>query len=212
MSLTIVGSTSLFGSLLHGRKGKLDLRVAATFRGAGILGAYFGARLTHLVLSSTLLLLFAALMLIVATLMIVRREKGAGTDNTTDMVKHKSNPALTLTTGLSVGVLTGFLGVGGGFLVVPALVLFAGLPMHLAVGTSLLVIALNSAAGFVGHMNEGHLNLSQTVAFTVASLAGTFVGEHFARSVPALHLRKLFAYFVIVVAVLLIAANYRAIF
>ena len=151
MSLAIVGSTSLFGSLLHGRKGKLDLKVAATFGGAGILGAYFGARLTHLVSSGALLLLFATLMLVVAALMIVRQDKRAATD----MEKHESNLALTLTAGLGVGVLTGFLGVGGGFLAVPALVLFAGLPMHLAVGTTLLVIAINSATGFVGHMNEG---------------------------------------------------------
>jgi len=208
MSLAIVGSTSLFGSLLHGRKGKLDLKVAATFGGAGILGAYFGARLTHLVSSGALLLLFATLMLVVAALMIVRQDKRAATD----MEKHESNLALTLTTGLGVGVLTGFLGVGGGFLVVPALVLFAGLPMHLAVGTSLLVIAINSAAGFVGHMNEGQLHLSQTAAFTVAAVAGTFVGEHFAHRVPASRLRQLFAYFVIMVAIFLIAANYRAIF
>jgi uncharacterized protein len=207
MSLAIVGATSLIGGLLHARKGKLDLKVAATFGGAGIIGAYFGARLTHLVSSSALLLLFAALMLVVATLMIVRKDKRAATEPG----KQERSLALTLTTGLGVGVLTGFLGVGGGFLVVPALVLFAGLPMPIAVGTSLLVIAVNSAAGFVGHLSDGPLRLSLTAAFTAAAIAGTFIGEHFARRVPAEHLRRLFAYFVILVAVILVAENYRAI-
>ena len=208
MSLAIVGSTSLFGSLLHGRKGSLDLRVAATFGGAGIAGAYFGARLTHLVSSGTLLLLFAALMLVVAVLMIARKERPTAGD----ALRHERDTALTLMAGGGVGALTGFLGVGGGFLVVPALVLFAGLPMHLAVGTSLLVIALNSAAGFVGHMGESHLPLSPTAAFTAAAVAGTFAGERFARRVRAERLRRTFAYFVILVAVFLVAANHRAIF
>ena len=106
--------------------------------------------------------------------------------------------------------MTGFLGVGGGFLVVPAPGLFAGLPVQLAVGTSLLVIAVNSAAGFVGHPGEGHLSLSLTAAFTAAAVAGTFAGERFARRVRAEHLRRTFAYFVIIVAVFLVAANYRA--
>lgn len=207
MSLAIVGATSLFGSFLHGRKGKLDMKVAATFGGAGIIGAYFGARLTPLVSSGTLLLLFAALMLIVAALMLTRKS-----DSTADVHRHEGKLLLTLLAGLGVGVLTGFLGVGGGFLVVPALVLLAGLPMHLAIGTSLLVIAINSAAGFLGHLGEGHLRISLTVAFTTMAVAGTFVGERFARRVPAQKLRQGFAYFVILVAVFLVAENYRAIF
>lgn len=206
MSLAIVGSTSLFGSLLHGRKGKLDLKVAATFGGAGIIGAYAGARLTHLVSNSTLLLLFAALMLVVAVAMLLRKDHPGAIDAR----RHQGNLSLTLLVGLGVGVLTGFLGVGGGFLVVPALVLFGGLPMHLAVGTSLLVIAINSAAGFVGHLGEGQLHLSLMAAFSLMALAGTFVGEHFARRVPAQHLRRMFAYFVILVAIFLVAENFRA--
>jgi uncharacterized membrane protein YfcA len=206
MSLAIVGSTSLFGSLLHGRKGKLDLKVAAIFGGAGITGAYAGAKLTHLVANRTLLLLFAALMLVVAVAMLLRKDKSDASAART----QKGSLALTLLVGLGVGFLTGFLGVGGGFLVVPALVLFAGLPMRLAVGTSLLVIAINSAAGFVGHLGEGELQLSKTVAFTVAAVAGTFVGEHFTRRVPAARLRRMFAYFVILVAIFLVAENFRA--
>ena len=209
MSLAIVGSTSLVGSLLHARKGHLDLRVAATFGGAGIVGAYYGARLTHLVSGSALLLLFAALMLIVATLMLIRKE---GLNAGGDDEKLERSLVLTLGAGLIVGVLTGFLGVGGGFLVIPALVLFAGLPMRVAVGTSLLVIAVNSAAGFVGHMGEGMFRPMLTLGFTLAAVIGAFIGERFARRVRAESLRRVFAYFVISVAVFLVVANYRSIF
>jgi uncharacterized membrane protein YfcA len=113
MSLAIVGSTSLFGSLLHARKEQLDLKVAAVFGGTGIIGAYFGAQLTHLVSSGILLLLFAALMLIVAILMLVRQDNRSDSENE-ERRKGKLTP--TLAAGMGVGVLTGFLGVGGGFL------------------------------------------------------------------------------------------------
>jgi uncharacterized protein len=157
------------------------------------------------VANRTLLLLFAALMLVVAVAMLLRKDK----HDASEARMQKGSLALTLLVGLGVGFLTGFLGVGGGFLVVPALVLFAGLPMRLAVGTSLLVIAIKSAAGFVGHLGEGELRLSKTIAFTVAAVAGTLVGEHFTRRVPAERLRRMFACFVILVAVFLIAENLR---
>lgn len=206
MSLAIVGSTSLVGSLLHAREGRLDLKVAATFGGAGVVGAYFGAGLTGMVAGGMLLLIFAALMFVVAALMLARKDKGAAEDE----AQRGKGLLPTLLAGGSVGVLTGFLGVGGGFLVVPALVLFAGLPMRLAVGTSLLVIAINSAAGFVGHFGEGGLHASLTLLFTAAAVAGTFIGERYARRVSAARLRRMFAYFVMTVALLLAVENYRA--
>lgn len=207
MSLAIVGSTSLFGSILYQRAGKLDAKAAAIFGGAGIGGAYFGARLTHTVSNSTLLLLFAAIMMIVAIGMILPKKETGPAEH----AEQRRHLALTLAAGLGLGVLTGFLGVGGGFLVVPALVFFARLPMHRAIGTSLLIIAINSTAGFIGHLGEGALHLMQAVAFTAASLVGAFIGTHFARQVPAHRLRTSFGYFVMLVAMFLIAANYRTI-
>jgi uncharacterized membrane protein YfcA len=154
-----------------------------------------------------LLLLFAALMLVVSVLMLrpSRRTEAAGRH------AHRANPTMTVLSGLAVGVLTGFLGVGGGFLVVPALVLYAGLPMHLAVGTSLLVIAINSAAGFVGHLGEGQLHLGLTAACTLTAIGGVYVGERLAGRIPAAGLRRLFAIFVLAVAIVLIALNHGAI-
>ncbi len=204
MSLAIVGSTSLAASALHWRQGRLDWRTAALFGGAGTVGALLGAQLTPLVSSGMLLLLFALLMFVVAALML---RKQARAD---DAAPHVANLPRTLLAGASVGVVTGFLGVGGGFLIVPALVLFGGLSMHLAVGTSLLVIALNSAAGFIGHWQHGALPLNQTLAFTAAAIVGTFIGVWLSRRISAQRLRHSFAVFVMVVAVCLLIANRHA--
>jgi uncharacterized membrane protein YfcA len=206
MSLAIVGSTSLVASLLHQRQGNLDFKVAATFGSAGVAGAFLGAKLTALVSGSVLLLIFAALMLIVGALMLVRKKnEPSPTDE-----KRRRNPTKTLLVGAGVGVVTGFLGVGGGFLVVPALVLFAGVPMHLAIGTSLLVIAINSAAGFAGHWGQGQLHFTATAAFTLAAVLGTFAGERLAGRISAGRMRQLFAGFVILIALFLMVANRQA--
>lgn len=200
MSLAIVGTTSLMASVLHGRQGRLDYKGAATFGGAGLVGAFIGAQFTHLVSDTVLLLLFAALMLVVGTLMLVRQPREA---SGTSAPLPRNLPRVLLA-GAGVGVVTGFLGVGGGFLIVPALVFFTALPMHVAVGTSLLVIAINSAAGFVGHLDQGDVPLALTVAFTVAAVAGTFVGARVAGHIPAQSMRRLFAGFVMLVALFMI--------
>ena len=206
MSLAIVGTTSLVASLLHRQHGRLDAKMGMLFGGAGMAGAFFGAKLTPLVSSAMLLLLFAAVMLIVATLMLLyNRHDGAAGKH------HAGRWTRTLLAGVGVGGLTGFLGVGGGFLIVPALVLCAGLSMHMAVGTSLLVITINAAAGFVGHLGAGRVPLAFTSALIAAAVVGTFVGAHIAGRIPAHGMHRVFAGFVIVVALMLIAANYRAV-
>jgi uncharacterized membrane protein YfcA len=205
MSLAIVGATSAIASVLHGQQGRLNYKVAAIFGGAGMVGAFIGAKFTHLVSNAVLLLLFAALMLVVGTLMLVRPQREPASAST----HHTTSLPRVLLAGIGVGVVTGFLGVGGGFLIVPALVFFTALPMHVAVGTSLLVIAINSAAGFVGHLDQGNIPMALTVAFTVAAIAGTFVGAHVAAYIPAQHMRRVFAGFVMLVALFLIMANYR---
>jgi uncharacterized membrane protein YfcA len=205
MSLAIVGVTSAIASVLHGQQGQLNYKVAALFGGAGMVGAFMGAKFTHLVSNAVLLLLFAALMLIVGTLMLVRHQR----ESASASAHYTSRLPRVLLAGVGVGVVTGFLGVGGGFLIVPALVFFTALPMHVAVGTSLLVIAINAAAGFVGHLEQGSIPLALTVAFTVAAIAGTFVGARVAAYIPAQRMRRLFAGFVMLVALFMIVANYR---
>ena len=141
MSLAVVGSTALVGALLHHRKGAVVWRTASVFAASGIASAYLGSKLTRLVAAPVLLLLFGILMLVVAAVMLMRKHP------TEDEPQHVPSLPREILAGLGVGFLTGFLGVGGGFLIVPALVLFGGLAMKDAIGTSLFVIAVNCASG-----------------------------------------------------------------
>src|SRR5687767_15003299 len=142
-SLAIVGASALAGALPHARAGRVNVRVAAAFGLFGIAGAFAGTWLSHQVSGAWILLLFGLMMVAVAGRMWTRRPSPpsqAGSRET--RVGWKAPLA-----GLVVGILTGFFGVGGGFLIVPALVLALELPVAMAVGTSLVVIAFNSASG-----------------------------------------------------------------
>jgi hypothetical protein len=120
-----------------------------------------------------------------------------------------TNPKVlkVLLSGVGVGFLTGFLGVGGGFLIVPALVLFAGLPMPEAVGTSLFIIAMNCAAGFVGHLQNLNVNGTVAAVFTAGAIGGSFVGERLASRLSPVRLQKAFAVFIALVAAFLLVKN-----
>ena len=149
-SLAIVGANALIGAWDHARAGRVRLRTALIFGGAGIFGAFAGTYLNHLASGRIILLGFAVLMLAAAVAMArVRLGDRQGRATLTSVSPR------VVGAGLAVGVLTGFFGVGGGFLIVPALVLVLGLPMRAAVGTSLLVIAINSAAALLGHLHGG---------------------------------------------------------
>jgi uncharacterized membrane protein YfcA len=200
MSLAVVGATALVGGLVHARAGRVDLRAAALFGGAGMLGAPLGAQVTHAVAGRVLMLLFAALMLAVGSLML--RGRGPARPET-----PRPHPVAVPAAGFGVGLLTGFLGVGGGFLIVPALTLLAGLPIHRAIGTSLLVIAANSAAGVAGHLRQGEMPLGLTAALTAAAALGALVGVQLASNLDPARLRRAFAAFVILVGLFLLAKN-----
>jgi uncharacterized membrane protein YfcA len=208
MSLAIVGSTSLMAGLMHHRGGRVDRRVGAIFGIAGLPGAITGARLTHLVPAQVLLLLFGILMLVVGGVMLLRsvREPRAG-----GHAGERPRFGAIVAAGFGVGFLTGFLGVGGGFIIVPSLVLFAGLPMPTAVGTSLLVIALNCAAGLVGHLGEGGVPLRATAAYTGVAIGGGFLGERLASHLSPRALRRGFAVVVILLALYMLFRNVSAI-
>ncbi|HRW07770.1 MAG TPA: sulfite exporter TauE/SafE family protein [Caldilineaceae bacterium] len=199
-SLVIVGANSLLGAFFHRAQGTLNWRVALVFGGVGMVAAYFAAGLSHLLSSTLLLVLFALLMLVVGGLMIFRKTPSDG-----EHVAH--GWFITVVAGLAVGVLTGFLGVGGGFLIVPALVMLVGLPMRQAVGTSLVVIAMNSLAGILGHLSQTQLDYMTISLFVLAGMAGTFAGTWLARRIQAEHLRRLFAAFVILLAIFLLYDN-----
>lgn len=199
-SLMIVGMNSALGAFFHRTQGTQNWQVALLFGGAGMVAAYLSAGLSHLLPSAVLLILFAVLMLVVGGFMI--------------FVKPPQNPEqngqrwlTTLLSGAGVGVMTGFLGVGGGFLIVPALVMLVGLPIRQAVGTSLIVIAMNSLAGFLGHLGGPALDLTVVTIFVIAGLFGSFSGSKLAKIIKPDHLRTSFAVFVMVLAVFLLYDN-----
>lgn len=185
LSLVIVGLTSLASAVLHARAGRFDLRTAALFGAAGVLAAPIGARLSARVAAPLLLLAFSALMIVVAGLMARRRPQAGG-------ARRGSLPVLAAA-GAAVGALTGFLGVGGGFLVVPALVLLAGLSMPEAVGTSLAVIAVNAGVAALAHHDAMPRAWGPALGLTAAALAGAAAGTRWAGRFPPETLRRGFA-------------------
>ncbi len=199
-SLAIVGANSVSGVLMHRAHGTLHWRVALVFGGAGMATAYIAARGSRLFPPEALMVAFAVLMLVVGTVMLLRRapqqERGA-----------PRNLWATILTGAGVGALTGFLGVGGGFLIVPALVMLVGLPMRDAVGTSLLVIAMNSLSGLAGHIGGEALDLNVVAVFAAAGLLGTFTGARLAQVIHPERLRQMFAVFVLLLAAYLLFDN-----
>lgn len=207
MSLAVVGGTSFVGSLLHYRKGTLDLKTGMTFGFSGIIGALIGSPLTHFLSPTQLMLTFALIMLIIATLMLRRQRKGV--IEVTEQIYEKPNLLKALLAGLGVGILTGFLGVGGGFLIVPALVMFGGLPMKQAIGTSLFVILLNCLAGIAGHARQNHFDWQLTLLVTTLAVIGTIAGTFLSHKIAPGRLQKGFAIFVLCVAIYLILINVR---
>ncbi len=204
-SLAIVGANSALGAMFHRAQGTLNWRVALLFGGAGMLVAYPAAGFSSRLSPDFLMVAFAALMLAIGLLLILRRPPAAVELEQLSLWK-------IVLSGAAVGLLTGILGVGGGFLIVPALVMLVGLSMPQAVGTSLVVIAMNSLAGFMGHLGDGALDVPSLVVFVAAGLAGTFAGARLAHRLPAARLRQAFAGFVIVLALFLLVDNLPKLF
>lgn len=199
-SLMIVGANASIGAFFHRSQGTLNWRVALLFGGVGMAAAYLSSGLSRLVTPNVLMILFALLMLVVGLWMLLNK--------TPANAAHADRGwPVTALSGAGVGVLTGFLGVGGGFLIVPALVMFVGLPIRQAVGTSLVVIAMNSLAGVLGHLSGEPVNLTIVGIFVVAGLLGSLVGARLARIIKPEQLRASFAGFVILLALFLLYDN-----
>ena len=199
-SLAVVGANSMMGVFFHRQHGTLNWNVALGFGGVGFITAFLAADISEHLPASLLMVSFASLMLVIGGIMIAAPQL---------QQERNSEPSIwiILISGALVGLLTGVLGVGGGFLIVPALVILVGLPIQQAVGTSLIVIAINSLAGLLGHLGSASLDVSLLLAFIGAGLVGTFVGANLSQRVPAQHLRKGFALFVMVLACFLLYDN-----
>jgi uncharacterized membrane protein YfcA len=202
-SLLIVGGIALLGAIPFALRGLVDWRNVLFFGLPGMAGTYLGAWLSQFVSGQVQLLTFALVMILAAYFMARPAPLRPA---------HKRQAWKIVLEGTAVGALTGFVGVGGGFLIVPALVLLGGLPMHLAVGTSLLIIALKSFAGFYKYL---HLLPAQglSVNFTVAGLfllvgaLGSLLGGRVAVRLPHEALKRGFALFLVVMGVYIVAQN-----
>ena len=190
MSLFVVGTTSAAGALQHALSGRVRVRTAAVFGGAGMAAAFVGGRVGRFIPAGFLLAAFAVLMLVMAWAML----RGRGEMEATREAGPVARVALQ---GAAVGFMTGLVGAGGGFIVVPALVLLVGLPMREAVATSLLVIALNSFAGLLGSLGHVSLDWRLTAVVTGAAVAGAMAGTAVSGRVPQATLRRMFAWLVL---------------
>jgi uncharacterized membrane protein YfcA len=208
-SLFVVGSTAVVGAAGYARKGLVSLHTAVVFLLPSLL-AVFAVRkvlmpaIPHelfmvggLMFTKDLLVLvaFAVLMVGAATSMIRSQPAEEGLANEL-WATQKLNYPLILSIGLVVGTLTGFVGAGGGFLIIPALVLGARLPMKLAVGTSLAIIALNSLIGFAGDLSAGtSIVWPFLLGFLAFALGGIVLGTYLARFIPGARLKPAFGWF-----------------
>lgn len=201
MSLGVVGATALVAALSHLRGKVVSFRTAAIFGPAAMVGAYFGAGLATYLSGRAQLIGFAVVLLTSASLMI-RNARSTPPESAAPGVPHIDARAamLLVLQGLGVGVLTAIIGVGGGFIIVPALVLVAGLPMRIAVGTSLVIIAMNALSGFAGYLGRTEIDWPLVGAFTALAAGGTVAGSFWSRRVPQAWLKQIFAYVLIAVA------------
>ena len=233
MSLVVVGISSLVSAWSSGRRGLVDARMAGAFVLCGVLGSALGTRLSHLVDGDLLLAMFGGLLLVIAALM-VRRGRDAGAsdpgvpvhrgqpdaeDSMLDgaaapagahRVAHRTRWGRLVGAATGVSLLTGFFGVGGGFAIVPALTLLLRVPMRVAVGTSLLVIAGNCLTSLVWRWPTlARLDWPLTVALTVSMVVGGLLGGRVGRRVPAPRLQLAFGILLVLVAAVTLVQTLR---
>jgi uncharacterized membrane protein YfcA len=195
-SLLVVGVTSAVGTVSHARAGRVQWRTAALFGVTSMVGAYTGGQLTRFIPGRVLLVVFAVIMVATAIAMLLGRKASSAEC----AARGVGALAKTAAVGLALGLVTGTVGAGGGFLVVPALVLMAGLPMQAAVGTSLAVISMNSFAGLAGYLTVVDIDWIFAGMVTGAAVVGALIGSRFAAKVDPEVLRKAFGWFVLIMA------------
>lgn len=191
-SLLVVGVTSAVAAISHARAGRVQWRTGLLFGAAGMVGAYAGGRLAEFVPGGFLLGGFALMMIATAVAMLRGRKGGENRG-----VHDRMPVGKVLLEGAVVGLVTGIVGAGGGFLVVPALTLLGGLSMPVAVGTSLLVIAMKSGAGLAGYLSSVELDWGLAAMVTGAAVVGSLIGGRLTSKIQPEQLRKAFGWFVL---------------
>ncbi len=212
MSLGIVAITATLSAWDHWRRGNVDVHVALVFGLFGVLGTYGGARLGVLLPVLLQLTLFAFVMYAAAWKMLrpASTASPAAPGVPAAVAVAESGKVFgslgwgrmghIAAHGIGIGVLTGIVGVGGGFLIVPALVLLSGLPMKLAIGTSLAIVAAKSYAGFAGYFGAVPIDWTTMASFTAVTVLGSFAGTRLASRFSQERLKRSFGLFLVVVA------------
>ena len=217
-SLFIVGLSSLIAAQDYYKRGLIDLKTGLTFAVPAFLSVYSVRRflmpnlpeeidihIVHFSKDSLIMSVFALIMLLAAYSML----KPKGKSSTEE--KISLNYLVVFLEGIVVGGITGFVGAGGGFLIIPALVVLAGLEMKVAVGTSLLIIAIKSLIGFIGDMQTlSEIHWPFLAFFISASLLGLFIGIKLSRNIPSEKLKPGFAWFVLAMGIFIIAQQLLA--
>jgi uncharacterized protein len=215
-SLFIVGTTSLVGGLRAYSKKLVDFKAVTEFGIPSIFSIFVTRHYLlpalpermfsigkEVVTRDIFLMVIFAILMILASYSMIRNKNNEGIKTVTEKDRHnKALPLILL--GLGVGVVTGLLGAGGGFLIIPSLVLFLRLPMKMAVGTSLLIIAINSLFGFLFSLKQFEYNWTILLVFTVLAIAGLFIGGKLADKIPNASLKKGFGWFILIMGVYIV--------
>ncbi len=207
MSYPVVGATSLVGAIGYWRGGNIRLSSALLFGLVAMAGSFAGARASGLLSGRAQLLILGVAMAAAAVMMLRSAARDAAADAIAVAEPRAPSSALYVVA-VSVGALTGVIGIGGGFLIVPALVWFGQVPIREAVGTSLLVIAMNCVSGYLGHRDAAGIPWLYVITFGAFAIAGILAGMGFARFVPQRTLKKGFAMLLLVIAALVVWQNH----
>ena len=210
-SLFIVGATSAIGAYPKYKQGQVNLKTALIFGDPSILTVYatrkwilpaipteLGQWGNFILTKSVLLMLLFALLMVAASFSMIRTQKSLGT---VEAKPQSFNYPLILVEGAVVGLLTGLVGAGGGFLIIPALVILTGLPMKQAIGTSLLIIAAKSLIGFTGDLTEQKIDWVLLGFVTAMAVGGIIVGNQLSKKIDGNNLKKGFGWFVLVMGI-----------
>jgi hypothetical protein len=199
MSLPVVGLTSLVGATGHWVAGHVQIRPALAFGTVAMTGAYLGARLSTL-LSGTTQLTILSLVMVASAVSLWRRSQTSIDDVAATSEAPTRSLVLLAGVGFGVGVLTGLVGVGGGFLFAPALTVLMGMPLRHAAGTSLLIIAMNAAAGFAGYAGQVVMPWRTVGEFAAVAGLASLVGLAVARVLPQRAFQRAFAVSLLIIA------------
>lgn len=205
LSLLVVGCSSIIGAVKYFRTGCVNQRLLLLFIIPGIAASIFGARVAARVDAQLLLFMFGALMAVIAVILFV---KSSEKNQPQGPVVCRPSTYLSAGVGAVIGFLTGLLGVGGGFLIVPAIALLMRCSMCTAVGTSLAIIAINSLSGFIGHLPGMTTPLPLILLFLASAMSGALVGTRVAGRIGTAILQKGFAVLVLALGALLIFKNF----